>query len=240
VCKSQTGVRFGLSKIQSAKSKSKLLYDWQFTANQFCLGFKALETHDQRFFQLNSYSNSPYVTSYLTRRWVCLLWICLAFRQMYVSYIYQITENYSFCIIYKSSVSIGFAKQIMPILRILCYNVSLVTWIVLSLTITKFKPFIFSITGFALSYTTNIFILMILYDFSVLPTWFYYIILYIWKVWKPFANRGPVYTLKNFKWCGKPCFVGAAILRGKCLPLFPRRSKHKSLLIISASYGGLV
>jgi hypothetical protein len=43
---------------------------------------QALETHDRRsVFQLGPCSNSPYVTSFLTRRWVCLLWICLAFRQ---------------------------------------------------------------------------------------------------------------------------------------------------------------
>jgi hypothetical protein len=29
---------------------------------------------------------NPYVTSSLTRRWICLLWICLAFRQMYISH----------------------------------------------------------------------------------------------------------------------------------------------------------
>jgi hypothetical protein len=38
------------------------------------LGVKPLETHDQTFFfQLNSCGNSSYVTSSLTRRWVCLL-----------------------------------------------------------------------------------------------------------------------------------------------------------------------
>jgi hypothetical protein len=40
------------------------------------LGARPLETHDQRFPpppQLNSCGNSPYVTSSLTRRWVCLL-----------------------------------------------------------------------------------------------------------------------------------------------------------------------
>jgi hypothetical protein len=31
------------------------------------------------FFQLNSCGNSPYAASSLTRRWVCLLWICLDF-----------------------------------------------------------------------------------------------------------------------------------------------------------------
>jgi hypothetical protein len=38
------------------------------------LGVRHLETHDQiTFFQLNSCGNNPYVTSSLTRRWICLL-----------------------------------------------------------------------------------------------------------------------------------------------------------------------
>jgi hypothetical protein len=38
------------------------------------LGARALEAHDQRFFsQLNSCGNSPYVTTSLTTKWVCLL-----------------------------------------------------------------------------------------------------------------------------------------------------------------------
>jgi hypothetical protein len=37
--------------------------------------------------QLNPCDVSPYVTSSLTRRWDCLLWICLAFRQVYISHI---------------------------------------------------------------------------------------------------------------------------------------------------------
>jgi hypothetical protein len=46
------------------------------------LGAKPLQTHDQRFFfflQLNTCDNSPYVTSSLSRRWVCLSWIDFAF-----------------------------------------------------------------------------------------------------------------------------------------------------------------
>jgi hypothetical protein len=39
-----------------------------------CLGVKPFETHDQRLFQLNPCCSIPYVTSSLTRRWVCLLW----------------------------------------------------------------------------------------------------------------------------------------------------------------------
>jgi hypothetical protein len=51
-----------------------------------------------------------------------------------------------------------------------------------NLTVAKFKPLIFSICGFALSYTANMFILMIVYDFCLLPGQFYYIIVYTWTV----------------------------------------------------------
>jgi hypothetical protein len=69
-------------------SKSKLLYDWRFTANQFLLAttprWPRPEVPPP---QLNPWGNSPHVTSSLTRRWVCLLWTCLAFRQVYISHI---------------------------------------------------------------------------------------------------------------------------------------------------------
>jgi hypothetical protein len=52
------------------------------------LGVRPLEAHDQRFFPTELFcGNSPYVTSSLTRRWGCLLWIRLAFRQVYISHI---------------------------------------------------------------------------------------------------------------------------------------------------------
>jgi hypothetical protein len=66
------------------------------------LGVKPLETQDQILFQVNPCGHSPYVTSSLTRRWVCLLWICLAFCKVYVSHIQHVIGNFSFCTIYKS------------------------------------------------------------------------------------------------------------------------------------------
>jgi hypothetical protein len=48
------------------------------------------------------------------------------FSSASISYI-ACYENSSLCTAYKSSVSPGFAKQVMSILRILCYNGSLVT-----------------------------------------------------------------------------------------------------------------
>jgi hypothetical protein len=132
------------------------------------------------FFQLNYCGNSLYVISSLTRRWGCLLWICLSPRQAYISHLQHVSENSSFYTSHKNSVSIGFRQQIMPILHILCYNGTSVTRTVVSLTTVKFKPLVFSTSGFTLSYTANIF--MILDDFSLLPAQFCYIIVYIRKV----------------------------------------------------------
>jgi hypothetical protein len=67
--------------------KSKLLYDWQYNASHFVLASGPLRPTTRDFFQRNSCGNSPYLTSSLTRRWVCLLWICFAFCQVYVSHI---------------------------------------------------------------------------------------------------------------------------------------------------------
>jgi hypothetical protein len=53
----------------------------------------------------------------------------------------------SFSTLHKSSVSTGFTEQIMPILRILCSNGSLVTRTVIGLTTAKFKPLIRTITS---------------------------------------------------------------------------------------------
>jgi hypothetical protein len=118
-------------------SKSEWLYDWRFTAHHFILASSSLRRAFRvfsSFLLLGPCGNRHYVTSSLTRRWVCLLWIYLTFRQAYVSHLQHVIENSSFCTTYKSSVSTGFANQIIHILRILCYNGSLVTWTVVSLT----------------------------------------------------------------------------------------------------------
>jgi hypothetical protein len=66
----------------------------------------------------------------------------------------------------------------MPVLYILCYNGSLVSWTVVSLTAAKFKPLM---SAFYLSYAANMFILMILCNFCLLPEQICYIIVYIGK-----------------------------------------------------------
>jgi hypothetical protein len=69
----------------------------------------------------------------------------LSLCQVYISHIQNVIENSSLCTIYMSSVSPGFAKQMMSIFLNLCHNSSLVNWMVISLTATKFKPVIFSV-----------------------------------------------------------------------------------------------
>jgi hypothetical protein len=64
----------------------------------------------------------------------------------------------------------------------ICYSGSLDAWTVVSLTTAKFKSLIFSVSGFALSYTANMLILTILYDFCLSTAQFCYIIIYIWNV----------------------------------------------------------
>jgi hypothetical protein len=71
------------TSLHSAKVKVKVTLRLAVYRQSVHLGVKPLETHDQTFFQLNSCGNSSYVTSSLTRRWACLLWICLAFCQVY-------------------------------------------------------------------------------------------------------------------------------------------------------------
>jgi hypothetical protein len=63
------------------------------------LGVRPLQDHDQRFlFPTELCGNSPYVTSSLTRRWVCLLWICLTFRQVYISDINRLLKSLTFAL----------------------------------------------------------------------------------------------------------------------------------------------
>jgi hypothetical protein len=125
---------------------------------------------------------------------------------VYVSHIWHVIGIFSFCTVYKTSVSTGVAKQIMPILRIICYNGSLITWTVVSMTTAKFKLLLFSMSIFDLSYTSNMLILMILYGFCLLHAQFCYIIVYIrktesrvkitdWDLAAAFWEHNPLYRL---------------------------------------------
>jgi hypothetical protein len=82
----------------------------------------------------------------------------------------------------------------MPILLVLCYNGRLVT--VVSLTAAKFKLLIFTVSGFALFCSANMFILIIVYDFCLLFTQLSYIIVYLWKFESSVEQlSGPAYNI---------------------------------------------
>jgi hypothetical protein len=64
--------------------ESELLYDWRFTANQFVLAPSPLRLTARIFFQLNTCDCSPYVTSSLTRGWVCRLQLLLILASAFI------------------------------------------------------------------------------------------------------------------------------------------------------------
>jgi hypothetical protein len=64
--------------IYTLKKISELLYKLVVYRQSVSLGDKPLETHEQYFFfQLNTCGHSPYITSSLTRGWVCRLQLLL-------------------------------------------------------------------------------------------------------------------------------------------------------------------
>jgi hypothetical protein len=61
-----------------SESESELLYDWRFTAHNFFLATSPLRlTTNNCIFQQNTCGYSPYVTSSLSRGWVCRLQLLL-------------------------------------------------------------------------------------------------------------------------------------------------------------------
>jgi hypothetical protein len=64
---------------------SELLYDWRFTANQFFLTLIPLRLTATNFFPpMNTCSHSLYITSSLTRGWVCHLQLLLALASTFI------------------------------------------------------------------------------------------------------------------------------------------------------------
>jgi hypothetical protein len=100
----------------------------------------------------------------------------------------------------------------MSILRILCYNGSLVTWTAVSLTTAKFKPLILSFSGSPCPTREHVhshdFIWLLLVACTILLHNRIHR-----ENWKPCATRGPVYTLENFKYCGETCPVYSSAAR---------------------------
>jgi hypothetical protein len=68
------------SDVLRLTSGSELLYDWRLTDNKFVLAASPLSLTTSNFiFQLKTCGYSPYVTTSLTRGWVCRLRLLLVF-----------------------------------------------------------------------------------------------------------------------------------------------------------------
>jgi len=143
----------------------------------------------------NSCCSASHGASSVTRGQVCrvtghslfLCCICTSFFEFFTRfpvfslfYVYIYTDTHTHtCIqcfyIHARSVSPGIVLHIMP--NFYTYG-SLDTWTIVCvcLTATKNEPFIFPALGFAFAYVSNIYIFMLLYDFCLLPAYFFYII----------------------------------------------------------------
>jgi hypothetical protein len=136
------------SRSKCVWSESGSFYDWWFIANQFVLAPSPMRL--TKFFHLNRCGNNDeWMVFALTNRLRFAIGNC-TYRAYSI-----LLKFFLLHYIHKPSLSPGFAKQIMSSLLILCYNGSLVTWTVVWLTAAKFKPLIFSTSGFASSYTAN-------------------------------------------------------------------------------------
>jgi hypothetical protein len=105
-------------------SESELLNDWQFTVNQFVLKSSNLRPATRDFFRNWTLAVHPLwrEDGFVSYEYVRPFVKCI-FRT------YSILLKYSsFCTIRKCSVSTDFAEHVMPSLHVLCYDGSLVTW----------------------------------------------------------------------------------------------------------------
>jgi hypothetical protein len=134
------------------------------------------------------------------------------------------------------SVSTSFTEQIIPILCILCYNSTLVTWTIISLTTASY---IFYVWLHPVLYSKHVHSHDFVWLLLVACTILIYNRVHM-EGWKLCANCGLMCTLENFQWCAEPCFACGAIISGRCLLLIPRQDKCKSLLTWSVPCGGLV
>jgi hypothetical protein len=142
--------------ISLVKVKVKVTFRLAVYRQLVCLGAKLFETKDRTFFppKLNPCGISPYVTSSLTRIWVCLLWICLAFRQCTFRTNNMLLKNSCFFATHKSCQH-----------RLYRADHAYLTYLTLqrlpsylngrSLTTAKFRSLIFSMSGLTLSYSSK-------------------------------------------------------------------------------------
>jgi hypothetical protein len=73
------------------------------------------------------------------------------------------------------------------------------------------EPFVFPALGFAFPYVSNIHIIMILYDFCLLPAYFGYIVADVRNLVTPYVKLGSACALVSYQWRAVLHFAGAEI-----------------------------
>jgi hypothetical protein len=107
-------------------------------------------------------------------------------------------------------------------------------------TITQFEPFVFPMLGFIFAYVSDIYIIMSLYDFCLLPTYFCYVIINVRNLETSDEKCGLVCALVGYQWCKGLHFTGATILTDGYLLQTPKWDRHKSFWTTLMLYKGLV
>jgi hypothetical protein len=114
----------------------------------------------------------------------------------------------------------------LPNLRILSYNGSLVIWTVVSLTTAEFKPLIFSVWLHLFLCREHVHSHDFAWLLLVAGTTLLYNCIHTER-WRLCASRGPVCTLENFQWCAKPWEVKVTL----------RLTVSQSVLVSSPIWG---
>jgi hypothetical protein len=158
------------------QSRIELRYDWR-SVSQYVLVLSQLWACDQTLFPVWRFLSESYFLVSAGRP----LWrevgsaICVSVSSnlsvwtlsVYISCVYSQA-------MYRQDIQGFFLPQLSTadyalVTSSLLYHDTLVTWIVVHMTAAKFKPLIFSVSDFALSYAANICIFMILDGFCILP-----------------------------------------------------------------------
>jgi hypothetical protein len=219
-----------------SKSKAKLLCTWQFTTNQFVLVSGPLSLMTRVFFppHLNPCGHSP-------------LWWEDGF--VFYEYAWPFVKC-MYCPYSMLPEILPFALCTSPLscqYRLCRANNAYLRYFMLQRRFSHLNGRKLDHRQVKASYIFFVWLRLVLYCkyfHSHYSVWLLLVactvfFIYIQKV-ESHVPCGPVCTLENFHCCGEPCFVGTAILRGRWLPLIPRQGKHKSLLIWSVPYGGLI
>jgi hypothetical protein len=94
--------------------------------------------------------------------------------------------------------------------------------------------------GFVFAQVSNIYIIVILYDFCLLPAYFCQVIVNLRNLERPMQSASRCAPWWVTSGAEDSYFAGAAISTDGCPPQIPRRGGHKSFFTSLRPYKGLV